>query len=56
MLLQAAEAHLNHYEIVYLAKINEIVDFIFKISYFMAGFGSHASTHSHAYYISAFKS
>ncbi len=48
--------HFNRYEIVYLAKINEIVDFIFKISYFMTGIGSHASTHSFAYYISAFKS
>ncbi len=45
MLLQAPKAHLNHQEIVYLAKINKILDNIF----------SHARTHPHAYYISASK-
>ncbi len=29
MLLQASETHLNRQEIVYLAKINEILDYIF---------------------------
>ncbi len=57
MLLQAPEAHLNCQEIVYLAKINEILDYIFtsglEMPNLMTGIGSHASTHPCAYYISA---
>ncbi len=60
MLLQALEAHLNRQDIVYLAKINAIVDYIFtgglEIPNLMTGIGSHASVHPCAYYISASKS
>ncbi len=60
MLLQAPNTHLNRQEIVYLAKINEILDYIFtgdlEMPNRMTGIGSHASTHLCAYYISASKS
>ncbi len=57
MLLQAPETHLNRHEIVYLAKINEIVDYIFtgglEMPNLMTDISSHASTQPYAYYISA---
>ncbi len=60
MMLQAPETHLNCQEIVYLEKINEMVNYIFvgglKVPKLLTGIGSHASTHSCAYYMSAFKS
>ncbi len=60
MLLLAPETHLNRHEIVYLAKINEIVDYIFtgglEMPNLMTGIGSHASTHPCTDYISASKS
>ncbi len=59
-LLQAPETHLYSQEIVYLAKINDIVDHIFtgglEMPNLMTCVGSHASTYPCAYYISAFKS
>ncbi len=59
-MLQAPETHLNRQEIVYLAKINEILDYIFtgglKMPNLMTGIASHASTHQCASYISAFNS
>ncbi len=60
MLPQAPETHLNHQEIVCLAKINEILDYIFTGGLerpdLMTGISSHAITHPYAYYISASKS
>ncbi len=60
MLLQAQETHLNSQEIVYLAKINEILDYIsiggLELPNLMTGITSRASAHSYAYYISASKS
>ncbi len=60
MLLQAPETLFNRQEIVYLAKINEIVGYIFtgslEMPYPMTGVDSHASTHTYTYYISASKS
>ncbi len=60
MLLQASKTHLNRSKIVYLAKINEILDYMFTggldIPYLMTGISSHASTHPYAYCISASKS
>ncbi len=60
MLLQAPETHVNSQEIVYLAKIYEIVDYIFtgglEMLNLMTGIGSHASTHPCTYFISASKS
>ncbi len=57
MLLQAPETHLNRQEIVYLAKINDILDNIFtgglEMSNLMTGISSHASTQPYVYYISA---
>ncbi len=59
-LLQAPETPLNRQEIVYLAKINEIVGYIFtgdlEMPNLMTGIRSHASTHPYASYISASKS
>ncbi len=50
MLLQAPETHLNCQEIVYLEKINEMVNYIFtgglKTPKLMTGIGSHAITRS----------
>ncbi len=60
MLLQAPETHCNRQEIVYLAKINEILDYIFtgglEMSDRMTGISSHASAHPYAYNISTSKS
>ncbi len=60
MLLQVPEIHLNRQEIVYLAKINAILDYICSgglgMPYSITGIGSHASTHFCAYYIPASKS
>ncbi len=60
MLLQAPETHLNRLEIVYLAKINGIFDYIFtgglEMLNPMTGIGSQASAHPYVYYISASKS
>ncbi len=60
MLLKAPETHLNRQEILCLAKINEILDYIFtgglEVPILMTGISSHASTHPYAYYISASKS
>ncbi len=53
MLLQAPETHLNRQEIVYLAKINEILNYILtgglEMPNLMTDIGSHASTHLCAY-------
>ncbi len=47
------QRHLNRQEIVYLAKINEILDYIFtgglEMPNLMTGISSHASTHPYAY-------
>ncbi len=60
MLPQAPETHLNRQEIVGLAKINEILDYIFAGGLerpdLMTGISSHTSTHPYAYYIFASKS
>ncbi len=60
MLLQALGTRLNRQEIVYLAKINEILGYIFtgglEIPNLMTGISSHASTYLCAYYISVSKS
>ncbi len=54
------QRHINRQEIVYLAKINEILDYIFtgglEMPNLMTGIISNASTHPYAYYISASKS
>ncbi len=54
------QRHLIRQKIVYLAKINEFLDFIFTgglvMPYLMTGISFHASTHPYAYYISAPKS
>ncbi len=59
MLLQTPETHLNSQEIVYLANINEVLDYIFtdglEIPNLLTGIGSYASTHPYAFYISASK-
>ncbi len=59
MLLQALETHLNRQENVYLAKVNEILDYIFtgglEMPNLMTGIRSRASTHSYAYYVFASK-
>ncbi len=51
---------LNCQEIVYLAKINEILDYIFtgglEMPNLMTGISSHASTQPYAYYMYASKS
>ncbi len=54
-LLKAPKTHVNRQEIVYLEKINEIVDGL-KMPNVIVGIGSHASTHQCAFYIYAFKS
>ncbi len=60
MLLQAPETHLNRQEMVYLAKINDIVDYIYtgglEMPNLMTDISSHASHYRFAYYISASKS
>ncbi len=60
MLFQAPETHSNCQEIVYLAKIDEILNFIFtgglEMPNLMTGIGSHAITHPCAYYLSAVQS
>ncbi len=57
MLLQATETHSNRQEIVCLAKIHNILDYIFtdglEMPNLMTDISSHASTHPYAYYISA---
>ncbi len=49
MPLQAPQTHLNRQEIVYLAKVNDILDYIFigglEMPNLMTGFSSYASTH-----------
>ncbi len=60
MLLHTPETHLTHQDIMHLAKINEILDYIFtgglEMPTPMTGISSHESTHQYAYYISPSKS
>ncbi len=61
MLLQVRGTQFNRQEIVYLAKTNELWDYIFTgglemPNNLMTGISSHASAHPYAYYISVSKS
>ncbi len=56
ILLQAPETHFNRQEIVYLAKINEILDYILEMRNLLKGISSHASTQLYANFISVSKS